>query len=101
MTTNLEILHMHRAASYYETMQERFEEGYEEGVEDGFDKGMKKGMEKGIEKGIDTEKLGTIKRMLKANMSDDMIAIATEFTVEQVANYRSQFQIEKGHEHGN
>ncbi|WP_105124881.1 hypothetical protein [Streptococcus suis] len=81
MATNLEILHMHRAASYYETMQERFE--------------------KGIEKGIDTEKLGTIKRMLKANMSDDMIAIATEFTLEQVAAYRNQFQIEKGPEHGN
>ncbi|WP_153048222.1 hypothetical protein [Streptococcus suis] len=89
MATNLEILHLHRAASFYETMQERFEEGYEEGVEDGF------------EKGIDTEKLGTIKRMLKANMSDDMIAIATEFTLEQVANYRNQFQLEKGPEHGN
>ncbi|HFI0214756.1 TPA: hypothetical protein ACGO10_000498 [Streptococcus suis] len=85
MATNLEILHMHRVASYYETMQERYEEG----------------IEKGIERGIDTEKLGTIKRMLKANMSDDMIAIATEFTLEQVANYRSQFQLEKGHEHGN
>ncbi|HEM3725930.1 TPA: hypothetical protein U1D16_001339 [Streptococcus suis] len=85
------------AASYYETMQERFEEGYEEGVEDGFDKGMKTGMEKGI----DTEKLDTIKRMLKANMSDDMIAIATEFAVEQVATYRNHFQIEEGPEHGN
>ncbi|HFU4056060.1 TPA: hypothetical protein ACGO6G_002157 [Streptococcus suis] len=89
MATNLELICMHRAASYYETMQERFEEGYEEGVEDGY------------EKGIDTEKLGTIKRMLKANMSDDTVAIATEFTVEQVANYRSQFQLEKGPEHGN
>ncbi|MDW8714251.1 hypothetical protein Q7W14_05540 [Streptococcus suis] len=83
----------HRAASYYETMQERFEEGYEEGVEDGF--------EKGIEQGIDAEKLDTLKRMLKANMSDDMIAIATEFTVEQVATYRSRFQLEEGHGHGN
>ncbi|HFI2447270.1 TPA: hypothetical protein ACGO8L_000358 [Streptococcus suis] len=72
---------MHRAASYYETMQERYEEG--------------------IEKGIDTEKLGTIKRMIEANMSDDVIAIATEFTVEQVATYRSRFQLEEGHEHGN
>ncbi|HFR3538382.1 TPA: hypothetical protein ACHVCJ_000911 [Streptococcus suis] len=89
MESKLELIRMHRAASYYETMQERFEEGYEEGVEDGF------------EKGIDTEKLGTIKRMLKANMSDDMIAIATEFTVEQVATYRNQFQIEKGPEHDN
>ncbi|HEL2383749.1 TPA: hypothetical protein TZS71_001526 [Streptococcus suis] len=78
----------HRAASYYETMQERFEEGYEEGVEDGF------------EKGIDAEKLDTIKRMLKANVSDDMIAIATDFTVEQVVAYRSQFQREEGPGYG-
>ncbi len=74
----------HRAASYYETMQERFEEGYEEGVE----------------KGIDAEKLDTIKRMLKANVSDDMIAIATDFTVEQVVAYRSQFQREEGPGYG-
>lgn len=33
MATNLEILHMHRAASYYETIQERFEEGAEQGIE--------------------------------------------------------------------
>ncbi|HFI0450996.1 TPA: hypothetical protein ACGOY4_000972 [Streptococcus suis] len=74
----------HRAASYYANMQER----YDEGVEDGF------------EQGIDAEKIDTLKRMLKANLTDEMIAIATEFTVEQVAAYRSQFQIEEGIEYG-
>ncbi|HFI0159832.1 TPA: hypothetical protein ACGOSR_002092, partial [Streptococcus suis] len=73
----------HRAASYYANMQER----YDEGVEDGFEQGV----EKGIEQGIDAEKIDTLKRMLKANLSDEMITIATEFTVEKVAVYRSQF----------
>ncbi|HEM3696684.1 TPA: hypothetical protein U1D08_002063, partial [Streptococcus suis] len=65
--SKLELIHMHRAASYYANMQERYDEG------------------------VDTEKIDTMKRMLKANLTDEMIAIATEFTVEQVAVYRSQF----------
>ncbi|HEM6090012.1 TPA: hypothetical protein U2B88_002083 [Streptococcus suis] len=67
MESRLELIHMHRAASYYANMQERYDEG------------------------VDAEKIDTLKRMLKANLSDEMIAIATEFTVEQVAAYRSQF----------
>ncbi|HFI0134859.1 TPA: hypothetical protein ACGOZZ_001469 [Streptococcus suis] len=67
MESKLELIHMHRAASYYANMQERYDEG------------------------VDTEKIDTMKRMLKANLTDEMIAIATEFTVEQVASYRSQF----------
>ncbi|HFI0176192.1 TPA: hypothetical protein ACGORP_000581 [Streptococcus suis] len=67
MESRLELIHMHRAASYYANMQERYDEG------------------------VDTEKIDTMKRMLKANLTDEMIAIATEFTVEQVASYRSQF----------
>ncbi|MBY5040044.1 hypothetical protein K6V76_10880, partial [Streptococcus suis] len=86
----------HRAASYYANMQER----YDEGVEDGFEQGVEKGIEQGIEQGIDAEKIDTLKRMLKANLTDEMIAIATEFTVEQVAVFRSQFQIEEGAEYG-
>ncbi|HFI0457839.1 TPA: Rpn family recombination-promoting nuclease/putative transposase [Streptococcus suis] len=70
----------HRAASYYANMQEQFDDGFEQG--------------------IDAEKIDTLKRMLKANLTDEMIAIATEFTVEQVAAYRSQFQMETGVEHG-
>ncbi|HFI0131834.1 TPA: hypothetical protein ACGOSD_002077 [Streptococcus suis] len=80
MESKLELIHMHRAASYYANMQEQFEDGFE--------------------KGIDAEKIDTLKRMLKANLSDEMIAIATEFTVEQVAAYRSQSQIEEGAEYG-
>ncbi|HFI0638528.1 TPA: hypothetical protein ACGO1U_000119 [Streptococcus suis] len=87
MESKLELIHMHRAASYYANMQEQFEEGYEEGVEDGFEQGI----EKGIAQGIDAEKIDTMKRMIKANLTDEMIAIATEFTVEKVAVYRSQF----------
>ncbi|HFI0978560.1 TPA: hypothetical protein ACGO1U_002066, partial [Streptococcus suis] len=56
--------------------------------------------EYGFEQGIDAEKIDTMKRMIKANLTDEMIAIATEFTVEQVASYRSQSQIEEGAEYG-
>ncbi|HFI0545683.1 TPA: hypothetical protein ACGOXV_000006 [Streptococcus suis] len=76
MESKLELIHMHRAASYYANMQERYDEG------------------------VDTEKIDTMKRMIKANLTDEMIAIATEFTVEQVAVFRSQFQIEEGAEYG-
>ena len=88
MESKLELIHMHRAASYYANLQEQFDDGFE------------KGIEQGIEQGIDAEKIDTLKRMLKANLSDEMIAIATEFTVEQVAVFRSQFQIEEGAEYG-
>ncbi|HFI0506394.1 TPA: hypothetical protein ACGOZ0_001021 [Streptococcus suis] len=76
MESKLELIHMQRAASYYANMQERYYEG------------------------MDAEKIDTMKRMLKANLTDEMIAIATEFTVEQVAVFRSQFQIEEGTEYG-
>ncbi|HEM6190236.1 TPA: hypothetical protein U2C48_000868 [Streptococcus suis] len=69
MAYNLELIHMHRAASYYANMQEQFDDGFEQGM--------------------DAEKIDTMKRMIKANLTDEMIAIATEFTVEQVAAYRS------------
>ncbi|HEM5984632.1 TPA: hypothetical protein U2B44_001052 [Streptococcus suis] len=71
MAYNLELIHMHRAASYYANMQEQFDDGFEQGM--------------------DAEKIDTMKRMLKANLTDEMIAIAAEFTVEQVAVFRSQF----------
>ncbi|MBY4985011.1 hypothetical protein ACTGY2_01305 [Streptococcus suis] len=76
MESRLELIHMHRAASYYANMQERYDEG------------------------VDAEKIDTMKRMIKANLTDEMIAIATEFTVEQVAAYRSQSQIDDGTEYG-
>ncbi|HFI0450721.1 TPA: hypothetical protein ACGOY4_000694 [Streptococcus suis] len=75
MESKLELIHMHRSASYYANMQEQFDDGFEQG----------------IAQGIDAEKIDTMKRMIKANLTDEMIAIATEFTVEKVAVYRSQF----------
>ena len=33
MATNLELICMHRGASCYETIQERFEEGAEQGID--------------------------------------------------------------------
>ncbi|HEM6136529.1 TPA: hypothetical protein U2C13_000058 [Streptococcus suis] len=71
MESKLELIHMQRAASYYANMQEQFDDGFEQGM--------------------DAEKIDTMKRMIKANLTDEMIAIATEFTVEQVAVFRSQF----------
>ncbi|HEM6301974.1 TPA: hypothetical protein U2D09_000134 [Streptococcus suis] len=71
MESKLELIRMQRAASYYANMQEQFDDGFEQGM--------------------DAEKIDTMKRMIKANLTDEMIAIATEFTVEQVASYRSQF----------
>ncbi|HEM6290111.1 TPA: hypothetical protein U2C91_001421 [Streptococcus suis] len=71
MESKLELIHMQRAASYYANMQEQFDDGFEQGM--------------------DAEKIDTMKRMLKANLTDEMIAIAAEFTVEQVAVFRSQF----------
>ncbi|HEM6220144.1 TPA: hypothetical protein U2C55_000724 [Streptococcus suis] len=71
MESKLELIHIHRAASYYANMQEQFDDGFEQGM--------------------DAEKIDTMKRMLKANLTDEMIAIAAEFTVEQVAVFRSQF----------
>ncbi|HFI0144619.1 TPA: hypothetical protein ACGPBJ_001521 [Streptococcus suis] len=105
MATNLEILHMHRVASYYETMQERFEEGYEEGVEDGYEKGMKKGMEKGIEKGIEkgaeqkTQEVLT--SLFQVGMSDEDISLVLKIPIEQVRVLRKDTVTEKSPKYGN
>ncbi|HFR3587879.1 TPA: hypothetical protein ACHVDC_001704 [Streptococcus suis] len=101
MATNLEILHLHRAASYYETMQERFEEGYEEGVEDGYEKGMKKGMEKGIEKGAEQKTQEVLISLFQVGMSDENISLVLKIPIEQVRVLRKDTVTEEGHEHGN
>ncbi|HFI0214754.1 TPA: hypothetical protein ACGO10_000500 [Streptococcus suis] len=93
MATNLEILHMHRAASYYETMQEHFEEGYEEGVEDGF--------EKGIEKGAEQKTQEVLTSLFQVGMSDENISLVLKIPIEQVRVLRKDTVTEEGHEHGN
>ena len=32
MESKLELIHMHRAVSYYANMQERYDEGFEQGI---------------------------------------------------------------------
>ncbi|MFM0899962.1 hypothetical protein P7J55_06860 [Streptococcus suis] len=93
MAYNLEILHMHRAASYYETMQERFEEGYEEGVEDGY--------EKGIEKGAEQKMQEVLISLFQVGMSDENISLVLKMPIEQVRVLRKDIVTEEGHEHGN
>ncbi|HEM6338865.1 TPA: hypothetical protein U2D04_000433 [Streptococcus suis] len=51
MAYNLELIHMHRAVSYYANMQQQFDDGFEQGM--------------------DAEKIGTMKRMIKANLTGD------------------------------
>ncbi|HFI0232311.1 TPA: hypothetical protein ACGOUQ_001821 [Streptococcus suis] len=93
MATNLEILHMHRAASYYETMQERFEEGYEEGVEDGF--------EKGIEKGAEQKTQEVLTSLFQVGMPDENISLVLKIHIEQVRMLRKDTVTEEGPKHGN
>ncbi|MGO0052223.1 hypothetical protein PWH33_03430 [Streptococcus suis] len=89
MAYNLEILHMHRAASYYETMQERFEEGYEEGVEDGY------------EKGAEQKTQEVLISLFQVGMSDENISLVLKMPIEQVRVLRKDIVTEEGHEHGN
>ncbi|HFI0123111.1 TPA: Rpn family recombination-promoting nuclease/putative transposase [Streptococcus suis] len=81
------------AASYYETMQERFEEGYEEGVEDGY--------EKGIEKGAEQKTQEVLISLFRVGMSDENISLVLKMPIEQVRVLRKDIVTEEGHEHGN
>ncbi|HFI0040940.1 TPA: hypothetical protein ACGOTH_001415 [Streptococcus suis] len=49
-------------------------------------------VDKELEKIIEEEKIATLKRLLDFEMSDDIIAIATNFSLDEVAEYRDQFQ---------
>ena len=48
-------------------------------------------VDKELEKVIEEEKIATLKRLLDFDMPDDIIAIATNFSLDEVASYRSQF----------
>ncbi|WP_105124880.1 hypothetical protein [Streptococcus suis] len=89
MATNLEILHLHHAASYYETMQERFEEGYEEGVEDGF------------EKGAEQKTQEVLTSLFQVGMSDEDISLVLKIPIEQVRMLRKDIVTEKSPKYGN
>ncbi|HFI0333721.1 TPA: hypothetical protein ACGO5V_002116 [Streptococcus suis] len=92
MESKLELIHMHRAASYYANMQEQFEEGYEEGVEDGF--------EQGIEKGIEQKTQEVLNSLLQLGISDENIALVMKMPIEKVRELRKSIVSEEGTEYG-
>ncbi|HFI0055614.1 TPA: hypothetical protein ACGORU_001963 [Streptococcus suis] len=81
MATNSKILHMHRAASYYETMQERYEEGFEKGAEQ------------------KTQEVLT--SLFQVGMSDEDISLVLKIPIEQVRMLRKDIVTEKSPKYGN
>ena len=53
-------------------------------MENGYAKGLEEGHAKGLEEGADNNRKETALRMLKANLSVDMIRIATGYTEEDI-----------------
>ncbi|MCK3881869.1 hypothetical protein HCC13_05765 [Streptococcus suis] len=88
MESKLELIHMHRAASYYANMQER----YDEGVEDGF--------EKGIEQGIEQKTQEVLNSLLQVGISDENIALVMKMPIEKVRELRKSIVSEEGIEYG-
>ncbi|HFU4460671.1 TPA: hypothetical protein ACGPAL_002178 [Streptococcus suis] len=88
MESKLELIHMHRAASYYADMQER----YDEGVEDGF--------EQGIEKGIEQKTQEVLTSLFQVGISDENIALVMKMPIEKVRELRKSLVSEEGAEYG-
>ncbi|HFR3538383.1 TPA: hypothetical protein ACHVCJ_000912 [Streptococcus suis] len=88
MDSKLELIHMHRAASYYANMQER----YDEGVEDGF--------EQGIEKGIEQKTQEVLNSLLQVGISDENISLVMKMPIEKVRELRKSKVSEEGAEYG-
>ena len=61
-----------------------------EGMEKGLEKGMEKGMEKGIEKGIEKGKLDSARKMIKLNMSTDVIHEITGLSKKKIEELRNK-----------
>ncbi|MGU8015892.1 Rpn family recombination-promoting nuclease/putative transposase [Streptococcus suis] len=68
------------AASYYETMQERYE--------------------KGIEKGAEQKTQEVLTSLFQVGMSDENISLVLKIPIEQVRVLRKDTVTEEGHEHG-
>ena len=74
-----------RVVTEYMTLLERDREKFQEGVE----KGIEQGIEQGIEKGIEQAKLEVASALLDV-LEDDMIALKTGLSIDQVRNLRKQ-----------
>ncbi|HEM3703314.1 TPA: hypothetical protein U1D11_001853 [Streptococcus suis] len=92
MAYNLELIRMHRAASYYANMQER----YDEGVEDGFEQGV----EKGIEQGIEQKTQEVLNSLFQVGISDENISLVMKMPIEKVGELRKSKVSDEGAEYG-
>ncbi len=88
MESKLELIHMHRAASYYANMQEQFDDGFEQGIE------------KGIEQGIEQKTQEVLNSLLQVGISDENIALVMKMPIEKVRELRKSLVSEEGIEYG-
>ncbi|HFI0043150.1 TPA: hypothetical protein ACGO8N_001730 [Streptococcus suis] len=88
MESKLELIHMHRAASYYANMQEQ----YDEGVEEGFEKGIKQGIKQKTQEVLNS--------LLQVGISDENIALVMKMPIEKVRELRKSIVSEEGIEYG-
>ncbi|MGQ7359327.1 hypothetical protein ACTGVN_02685 [Streptococcus suis] len=84
MESKLELIHMHRAASYYANMQEQFDDGFEQG----------------IEKGIEQKTQEVLNSLLQVGISDENIALVMKMPIEKVRELRKSLVSEEGAEYG-
>ncbi|HFI0325770.1 TPA: hypothetical protein ACGO3U_001414 [Streptococcus suis] len=84
MESKLELIHMHRAASYYANMQEQFDDGFEQG----------------IEKGIEQKTQEVLNTLLQVGISDENIALVMKMPIEKVRELRKRLVSEEGTEYG-
>ncbi|HFI0148999.1 TPA: hypothetical protein ACGO16_001414 [Streptococcus suis] len=88
MAYNLELIRMHRAASYYANMQEQFDDGFEQGIE------------KGIEQGIEQKTQEVLNSLLQVGITDENISLVMKMPIEQVRELRKSKVSEEGAEYG-
>ncbi|HEP1844464.1 TPA: hypothetical protein VCA72_001619 [Streptococcus suis] len=80
MESKLELIHMHRAASYYANMQEQFDDGFEQGIEQ------------------KTQEV--LNSLLQVGISDENIALVMKMPIEKVRELRKSLVSEEGTEYG-
>ncbi|HFI0040301.1 TPA: hypothetical protein ACGOTH_000733 [Streptococcus suis] len=80
MAYNLELIHMHRAASYYANMQEQFEDGFEQGMEQ------------------KTQEV--LNSLLQVGISDEDISLVMKIPIEKVRELRKSIVSDEGAEYG-
>jgi hypothetical protein len=76
-----------------EAREKGLEEGLEQGLEKGLEQGLEKGLEQGLEKGREEERelMKRVYKLLKQNVSDEVIVVETGVSTERLAVYKVDF----------